>query len=59
MTMLSEAARLGMVQTVVDIREAIRADSEIADLATMIGRGRRVDHTGGGKDSEPDPLSSA
>jgi hypothetical protein len=48
-----------MVQTVVDIREAIRADSEIADLATMIGRGRRVDHTGGGKDSEPDPLSSA
>jgi hypothetical protein len=53
---LSEAARIGLVQMVVDIREAIRADTELADLASMILWGRRVDHTGGGGDSEPDPA---
>jgi hypothetical protein len=34
--MLSEAARIGMVSMVVDVREAIRADEQIADLASLI-----------------------
>lgn len=53
---LSEAARIGLVQMVVDIREAIRRSPDLADLASMIQWGKRVDHTGGGSDSEPDPL---
>jgi hypothetical protein len=53
--MLSEVARLGMVSMVVDIREAIRADEQIADIASLIRWGRRVDETGGGNDSDPDP----
>ena len=52
---LSEVARIGLVQMVVEIREAIRADAELADLASMILWGRRVDHTSSGGDSEPDP----
>jgi hypothetical protein len=53
--MLSEAARLGMVSMVVDIREAIRADEQIADIASLIRWGRRVDQTGGDANSDPDP----
>ena len=55
MEIYSEMARIGMVQMVVDIREAIRADPAIADIATKINWGRRVDETGGGSGSEPDP----
>lgn len=52
--MFSEAARIGMVMMVVNIREAIRADEQIADIASLIRWGYRVDETGGGKDSYPD-----
>jgi hypothetical protein len=53
--MLSEAARIGMVSMVVDVREAIRADEQVADLASLIRWGYRVDETGAGNDSHPDP----
>jgi hypothetical protein len=56
MAALSEVARIGLVQMVVDIREAIRRDPGLADLAPMIQWGKRVDHTNEGGDSEPDPL---
>jgi hypothetical protein len=56
--MWSEAARLGMIQMVVDIREAIRADEQIAEVAGFIRWGTRVDNTGGGQTSGPDPLPS-
>ena len=52
--MLSEAARIGTVTMVVDIREAIRGDTELSDLGSTILWGRRVDETGEGHDSEPD-----
>jgi hypothetical protein len=52
--MFSEAARIGMVTMVVNIREAIRADEQIADIASLIRWGYRVDETGG-EDSYPDP----
>lgn len=52
--MLSEAARIGTVTMVVDIREAIRGDAALADLGSMILWGRRVDETGEGHDSMPD-----
>jgi hypothetical protein len=54
MAPFSEAARLGLVQLVVDIREAIRRDDDLADLGAMILWGRRIDHTGKGRDSDPD-----
>jgi hypothetical protein len=53
--MLSEAARIGMVSMVVDVREAIRADEQLADIASLIRWGYRVDETGGGNASHPDP----
>jgi hypothetical protein len=56
MAALSEVARIGLVQMVVDIREAMRRDPHLVALASMIQWGKRVDHTGGGGDSEPDPL---
>lgn len=56
MAPFSEGARIGLVQLVVDVREAIRHDENLADLAAMILWGRRIDHTGGEGDSEPDPL---
>lgn len=52
--MLSEAARIGMVSIVVDVREAIRADEQMADIASLIRWGYRVDETGAGRDSYPD-----
>lgn len=55
MEMLSEAARVGLVQMVVDIRDAIRSDEEISDLAATIHWGTRIDETGAGTDSRPDP----
>lgn len=45
-----------VTEMVVDIREAIRANKEITDLATMIGWARRVDHTGGGATQSPIPC---
>jgi hypothetical protein len=56
MAALSEVARIGLVQMVVDVREAMRRTPDLADLASMIQWGKRVDHTGGESDSEPDPL---
>jgi hypothetical protein len=56
MAPLSEGARIGLVQLVVDIREAIRRDDDLADLGALILWGRRIDHTGGGGNSEPDAL---
>lgn len=56
MAPFSEGARIGLVQLVVDIREAVRNDGHLADLGALILWGRRIDHTGGGGDSDPDPL---
>jgi len=53
--MLSEAARIGMVTMVVEIREAMRADEQLADIASLIRWGYRVDETGDNGDSFPDP----
>lgn len=58
MEVFSEMARIGTVQMVVDIREIVRADPALADIATRINWGRRVDETGGGSGSEPDPPPS-
>jgi hypothetical protein len=52
----SEFARMGLVQMVVDVREAMRMDDNLADLAPMIQWGRRIDETGKGESSEPDEL---
>jgi|GEM_PF-4226037 len=60
MAPFSEGARIGLVQLVVDIREAIRRDDDLSDLGAMILWGRRIDQTGKGESSEPDappPLS--
>lgn len=54
MAPFSEAARIGLVQLVVDIREAIRQDDDLADLGALILWGRRIDETGQGASSEPD-----
>ena len=43
-----EAARIGMVSMVVDVREAIWADEQIADFALLIRWGYRVDETDAG-----------
>jgi hypothetical protein len=56
MAPFSEGARIGLVQLIVDIREAVRRDDDLADLGAMILWGRRIDHTGGDGNSEPDPL---
>lgn len=56
MAPFSEGARIGLVQLVVDIREAVRRDDDLADIGAMILWGRRIDHTGGDGNSEPDPL---
>lgn len=56
MAPFSEGARIGLVQLVVDIREAVRHDDDLVDLGAMILWGRRIDHTGSGGDSEPDPV---
>jgi hypothetical protein len=56
MAPFSEAARIGLVQLVVDVREAIRRDQNLADLSVLILWGQRIDHTGGDGDSKPDPL---
>jgi hypothetical protein len=53
MAPLSEAARIGLVQMVVDIREAIRNDNALADLGAMILWGRRIDDTGRGEAQSP------
>lgn len=54
MSPFSEFARIGLVQLVVDIREAIRRDNDLADLGALILWGRRIDETGQGGNSEPD-----
>lgn len=51
---LAEMARIGLVTMVVDVREALRADTDLSDLATNIQWAYRVDETGEGKDSWPD-----
>lgn len=51
---LAEMARIGLVTMVVDVREALRADTGLNDLATNIQWAYRVDETGDGKDSWPD-----
>lgn len=51
---LAEMARIGLVSMVVDIREALRDDADLNDLATNIQWGYRVDETGEGNDSWPD-----
>ncbi len=56
MAPFSEAARIGLVQLVVDIREAVRGHDHLADLGALILWGRRIDHTGGDRNSEPDSL---
>ncbi|HEY5942125.1 MAG TPA: hypothetical protein VIT89_04610 [Solirubrobacterales bacterium] len=56
MALFSEGARIGLVQLVVDIREAVRRNGDLADLGALILWGRRIDHTGGDGNSEPDPL---
>jgi hypothetical protein len=51
---LAELARIGLVTMVVDIREALRADPDLADLAPHVQWAYRVDETGEGNDSWPD-----
>lgn len=51
---LVEAARIGLVSMVVDVREALRADTDLEDLATRLQWAYRVDETGEGDSSWPD-----
>lgn len=51
---LAEAARVGLISMVVDVRECLRADPDLEDLASRVQWAYRVDETGEGKDSWPD-----
>jgi hypothetical protein len=51
---LAEFARIGLVTMVVDVREALRAATDLNDLATNVQWAHRVDETGSGEDSWPD-----
>lgn len=54
---LAEMARIGLVSLVVDVRDALQQDPLVADLAPLIQWGFRVDETGAGRHSHPDPLA--
>jgi hypothetical protein len=54
--MSSEMARIGLVDLVVNVRDLLRARDEFADIARTIHWGFRVDETGEGETSLPDPL---
>lgn len=51
---LAEAARIGLVSMVVDVREALRSHTDLNDLAANLQWAYRVDETSDGKDSWPD-----
>ena len=53
---MSELARMGLVMLVVDIREALRESLDLAPLAAEIYWAYRVDETGEGRSSFPDPI---
>ena len=54
--LVAEAARIGLVELVVNVREEIRKNPATADLVRLLQWAHRVDETGGGKHSLPDPL---
>jgi hypothetical protein len=56
-TELAEFARIGLVTLVVEVREVLRADPALRDIAPLIQWGWRVDETGGGGNAFPDPVS--
>jgi hypothetical protein len=53
---LADFARIGLVTLVVEVREALRRDDDLLDLARLIQWGFRVDETGGGESSYPDRI---
>ena len=54
--MLSEFARIGLVELVVSVRELLRGMEEFTDIARTIHWAFRVDETGEGDSSFADPL---
>jgi hypothetical protein len=51
---LAETARIGLVKMVVDVRESLRATTDLEDLAANVQWAYLVDETSHGKDSWPD-----
>jgi hypothetical protein len=56
---LSEMARISLVQLVVDVREKLREDMRLSDIAVGIQWASRIDETGEERHSFPDPIPAA